>query len=107
MKQKIFAALLAISSSAANAGQYCQNEKITQILLGSSTGAIIFKTDKSCTAGCKIRESWAPDLINKTYSMFLSAQAQNAGLTMYWEGHTSPCQGVVSEGTSPALVALE
>jgi hypothetical protein len=106
--RKLSFASIAISCiagvSSAHAGEYCTQEKITQIITGS--GMVFFTTDKSCPNWCQLPTAWSTDSINRSYSLMLSAFMSNRKVAFYWPTAATACQ-VVSVNSSPDNVIVQ
>lgn len=96
--------LLCILSGSVWAGAYCYDEKLTSVIVNS--GGIYFTTDKSCPNWCEINSSWSAEVINRSYSMLLSAQAQNRVVRFYWEEHATTCAGAVPVYANPTSLSI-
>lgn len=96
--------MLFVISSTASAGAYCNNEKLTSIIVQGEQ--VYFTTDKSCPNWCQLDPTWSIDAFNRTYSMLLSAQAQKKEVRIYWREHSVACEGPVPTYSKPQNISI-
>ncbi len=94
-------ALAAVSPS--HAGDYCWNEKITQLILTGDD--IFFTSEKSCLSWCRVNPAWSADAKNRAYATLLTARSTDRRVGFYFDSATVSCAAqVVSAWPSQILL---
>jgi hypothetical protein len=88
------------------AGEYCWNDKVTQLILKHE--GVFFMTQKTCNSWCQVDPSWGAERINQVYSMLLASKISDRNITFFWNEHAggSPCQNFVPLNAKPGVILL-
>lgn len=93
-----------IYCSSAEAGEFCSNENVSQVIIEVGTGTVHFTTDRTCINWCQISSSNQASA-DRSYSILLTALTSRRPATFYWGHHTAACQPNEA-GASPLLIII-